>query len=463
MPDTPETKTAGTQIADAVEKFNTTVGDLKKDIDGLKKDIEEKSKVQSPWGAGVAPAVILGELPNNSKPFSFGRLVKARIAVANNQSPDEVAKTEMDFCRRTASAFGWEGSMAVPLGASYLEDSGDSSLAKEWRQMDSSRGVLDYDELAKVYQSLGKDLTFRTATTGGTLVSMPAQGELIELLRATSWSTRAGFREVPLPAQGAMRFPRVTSGVTISSYAESEAATESTPGTSDVELEAKGYTGLVEVTEQFLKFADTVAGDAFVRQEMTADMNLKVDRDLIDGPGGKSIQGLINYSGITTHDASTLGANGNTLEPVDIDVLIAKMADANTPVDSGTTLVMRNRLWAALKHRADTNGRPKFVWGAEAYGGGRVQQTFSGYPVVTSSQIPATRVKASSGATLTMVMAVIGSEILMGRAGAIEIKMTDSHGSNFASGIMTLRGTLYCDAVPRHESSIGLIDTLLPS
>lgn len=456
-----EQKNAGQQLADQIEKFASTVESLDTKVSELQKEVAEKDDVKSPWGAGVAPAVIVGELPNNSRPFSFGRLVKAQVAAARGESPDEKAKTEMDFCRRVGAVF--EKPMAVPLSGDYLSDAGDSSLAKEWNEMQGARGHLDHDELGKIYSALGKDLTFRTATTGGTMVSMPRQGELIELLRASSWTSRAGFREVPLPPNGSIRYPRVTSGVTISSYAESEASTESTPGTSEVLMEAKGYTGLVEITEQFLKFADTVAGDAFVRQEMSLDTVLKYDRDIIDGPGGKSIQGLINYSGITSVTAATTGANGNTLKPVDLDTLIATMADANVPVERGAVFLMRNKLWSALKHRETTAGYLISEAATQAYAGGPVMARFSGYPVIGSSQVPTTRVKASSGATLTLVLGVVGSEILMGRSGAMEIKMTDSHGSNFSSGILTLRGTVWLDVVPRHEASIGVIDSLLNS
>jgi len=70
------------------------------------------------------------------------------------------------------------------------------------------------------------------------------------------------------------------------------------------------------------------------------------------------------------------------------------------------------------------------------------------------------RVKGS-GTTLTHVLAGIGSELFVGRSPMVEVKVTDSHGSNFSSGIFTMRGTHWIDAVPRHEESFGLIDQLV--
>lgn len=459
MSDTEPKKDAGQQLAETLEKVNSTVEGLESKVDTLSKEIEEKSKAQ-PFLGGHAPGFYMGESPNSSKPFSFGRLVKAQVAMSRGEDPGEVAKNEMDYCRRLGKVY--DKQFCVPLSDVYIAEDGDNDLAKEWRDMQSAQRPLDYGEMQALYGAMAKDLTFRTSSTGGTMVSMPRQGELIELLRANSWTSQAGFREVPLPPNGSIRYPRVTSGVTISSYAESEASTESTPGTGELLMEAKGYTGLVEITEQFLKFADSVAGDAFVRQEMAMDTVLKYDRDIIDGPGGKSIQGLISYSGITTHTASTVGANGNTLDAEDLDLLVATMADADVPVELGVSLVMRNKLWAALKHRENTDGQTVFVAGTEAYGGGVPQPTFSGNRVIRTSQVPNTRVKGS-GTDLTLVLAVIGREILMGRSGAMEIKMTDSHSSNFASGIVTLRGSVYLDCVPRHEESIGVVDQLLNS
>ena len=214
------------------------------------------------------------------------------------------------------------------------------------------------------------------------------------------------------------------------------------------------------MTEEFMRFSTSIAADAFVRDEMTKDITLKVDKDICDGPGGAFIQGLIRYSGIKSHTASTVGANGNTLEPKDPELLLAKIADDNAPVGSGTFLTMRNLIWAALKYREDSNGQPKFRAAALAYGDGGVRESIGGHPVFTTTQVNNVRAK-SSGTDLTYVLGGVPSELFIGRSPMMEVKVTDSHGSNFASGIFTMRGTHYIDAVPRHEASFGLIDQLV--
>ena len=197
--------------------------------------------------------------------------------------------------------------------------------------MKASLEGLDPDE----WRSIRKDLSANTATTGGTLVALPSQGELIELLRAQEVFSRVGAREITLPPQGSIRFPRHTSGITIGSFAEGATVTESTPGTGELLLQAKAYSGLVDVPEELMKFATSVSVEAWLREQFVRDLSLQTDSDMISGAGGTGIQGVINYSGLRTVTASTTGGNGDTLDPEDPVRLPADIADQNAPVDQG--------------------------------------------------------------------------------------------------------------------------------
>lgn len=459
-----EERDAATALVETIEAVKSEVASLKKGQDEVREELKKASSVAAPpWMTG-APALVFGER-SNSRPFHFGRLFKGLVAKAQGQDDwRECAKNEIEFCERLAKANGETG-FFIPLSSDYLTDDGSANdtLRKEWKGMVAATVAPDADEYAYMMSRIGKDMTYRTATTGGTLVAEAAQGELIELLRATSLFGRIpGVREVPIAPQGATRYPRVTSGTTITAYAESEAVTESTPGTGEVVLQAKKYAGMVDFTEEFVKFATSVSADAFIRGELAADYELKVDRDTIDGPGGKRIQGLIGYSGVSTHTATT-GSNGNTLEPEDLDMILATIASANVNVDNDFFFAMRPKLWSGQKSRSDSAGMPKFQSYIQSIGGGRVAPVYSGYPVFTTTQIPNTRVKGSSGATLTLVLAGVGNELMIGRSGMVEMSVTNSDGTNFQNGIMTMRLTGYTDRAPRHEEAFGLIDQLLES
>tara|TARA_R110000824_G_scaffold172833_3_gene350806 strand:+ start:4667 stop:6088 length:1422 start_codon:yes stop_codon:yes gene_type:complete len=462
-----DAKDQASAIVETLDSMTGAIDKLAKSQSDLDAKIEQSAKVVPAWMQN-APAVTVGERAGASRPFSFSRLaVGLAKQAAKDESWKEDAKLEMGFSQALGSKLGFGmGRVAVPIGAEYMSDElGLTELRKEWTDMDHGLEGFDPEEMRWMADKLdlNKSMSFRTHTSGGTLVDFPEQGELIDLLRNTSiFGQISGISNVQLPQQGSIRYPRVSSGVTVASYAEVETTSESTPGTDEVTLEAKKYAGLVKMSEEFMKFATSVSADAFIRSEMTQDINLQVDADIVNGGGGKEIHGLINYSGITTHTASTTGANGDTLEPADLDILLAKMADSNAPTDRGVFIALRNRLWASLKHREDSNGRPKFLASAQAYGGGRVQKVMSGEPVYTSTNIPNTRAK-SSGTDLTLVLAGVSSELYLGRAGAMEIMMTNSDGSDFQTGKFTLRGVHYVDAAPKHEVSFGLIDQLLQS
>ncbi len=434
---------------------------IAKSVESLTKLVEEKSKVETVFkGFGRAPGLIVGESPNSSKPFSVARLAKGLMAPMTGLNPSEDSKNDLDFARRVGTAMGKSG-FFVPLSAGLLDldDPAQSTIAKEWQQMESSRNSFSLDE--DLYQRIVKDLTAGTATTGGTFVPGPARGELIDLLRQQSlFEQIPGVSSITLPSQGSMEFPTVTSSATTSAYAEAVATSASTPGTGLLKMEAKGYSGLINLTERFLMFAGTMEGDAFARRELAYSSQLKVDRDIIDGPGGTFIKGIITYSGITTQTATTVATNGNTLEAEDIDLLIAKMAEANVPTTGQAVVAIRPKAWTGLKYRQDSAGLPFFVAASTAYGGNSTILQYAGYKVVMNNQVSNTRRKGT-GTDLTFVLAFVPSEIVIGRVGAMEMKMTGSDGTNFQSGTMTLRGTQFVDAIPKHVESIGLIDQVI--
>ena len=455
-------------LVSTLEKLGESAAAMQKSLAEQNDKIEKLSATAAPpWMSG-APAVTVGERAGASRPFSYSRLALGLAKMnANDESWREQSKLEVEFCRQLGARSGIVGArFAVPIGSEFLtEESGFSDLRKEWSDMGGNLNGFDPDEMKWMADQLGlqKSMSFRTHTAGGTLVDFPERGELIDLLRNTSiFGQIPGITEVPMPQQGSISYPRVTSGVTISSYAESEAVSDSTIGTDDVTLELKKYAGMVKLPEEFLKFATSVASDAFVRGEMSQDATRQIDADIVDGGGGKRIHGLINYTGITTHSAGTPGTNGDTLEPGDVEYLLAKMADANAPVDRGVFIAMRNRLWTGLQFREDTNGRPKFNASAQSFGGGRPQKQLSGESVYLSNNIPGTRAKGT-GTDLTLVLAGVPSELYLGRGGIMEIMMTNSDGDDFGKGKYTLRGVHYVDCVPKHEVSFGMIDQLLQS
>ncbi len=489
---TEASKSTADKIVAAVTDISKRLEDFeKKDeerYDKLEKKIEEASKPNYRYGIpnGNVHGLIKGESPNNSRPFSFMRLGIALAKKAGHEMNwADYAKTEVDICKRLAGAYaahGYAGEMCAPLATELMPERDtemadgttlpgiDVNLIKECRDiMADSMSGFDPDELEwlqkRGHVPIRKDLSANTATTGGTLIAMPAQGELIDLLRGVEVFPRVGAREIDLPPQGQIRFPRVTSGVTIAAYAEGATVSESTPGTGALELAAKAYSGLVDIPDELMKFATSVAVEAWLRGEMVLDLGLQVDSDRIAGAGGTAIQGIINYSGFRTVIASTPGATGDTLDPEDPSRLFADIADQNAPVDRGFFYAMTNTLWGGITTRRLDQGSGAgtgafaFNVGANQVGGGPIRTVLNGHQVVGSTQIPTDRVK-SSNSSLTLLLAGVGSDYMIARAGIIDIAMTNSDDVKFTQRISTMRATQYTDGGPLHENSFGMIDDI---
>ena len=496
-------KSASEQIAEVFGEMTTVVKSLKDDIANVKEDVKKAAEVRYPFGSpgGVAP----GHAPNGivdpdrmSRPYSLMLVAKRlRMQRNNDQGWQNVAKNEANLSEELQKAYygqaKWQdyssGEFIVPLGTDLMpfedrvvEKEGGGTvvvagvpqeLRKRCRDM-MIGGAADLDEIAWLEKRMGypllkgasfgvsKDLSANVGTAGGTLVAEAAQGELIGVLRAQEVVSRVGARQIDLPPQGSINFPRVTASVTVSATTEAATVAESTPTTGQLKLVAKPYSTFTDIPEELFMFA-SVSVDAWLRTEMTREAALKIDRDAINGAGGSAIQGLINYSGVNLRVASTTGANGDTLDPEDLILLLGDIADQNAPVDQGFFYLLTNSLWAGFSTRkASSSGEFMFSISTAAAGGGRPQMALNGNLVVGTTQVPTNRVKGS-GTTLTLALAGVGSEIIIARAGVISIKMTDSDGTKFQQRLSTMRCTQYADLGPAHEQSFGFIDDLLNS
>ena len=482
---TTATQTATTQVATLTPEealrqnaaFDATVATLTKSMTDLARTVEDAAKPQS-------PNLRKGESIMSSRPFSYGRLIKAVVRQKEGDRQfDNHSKIEMELCGRLKKAYdemygqGASGlsQFCAPLSTALMPEDwsetgadADSvkdmpgipaALVKEIKQHFSIKPYRDDAELAH-YGLLRKDQLRDNPLLGGTLVPLAAQGELIEVLRNSMCFTRApGVRIVPLPPGGSIRYPRQTSSTSISGYSEGSTITESTLGTDAITMTAKSYRGLVDVTDELLRFAGNVSVEALIREDLAEQVARQTDRDMIDGPGGTRMLGVLQYTGIQTHTASTTATNGDTILPDDPQLLYGKMADANAPVDRGFVFAMRPRLWTGITTRKDSQLRFVFDWAAANSG---APAALFGHQVIQSTNIPNTRIKAS-GVDLTLLLAFVPSEILVGQAGVLDFAMTDSDSSKFTQAIKTVRCITYIDCILRHDIGVGIVDQLLNS
>ena len=433
--------------------------------------------------APEAPAIRKGESIMTSRPYSYGRMMLALVRKnAGEQDFGNHSKVELElasklrkesdamcsgnsgysqFCAPLSSAFmpiSWKESGATNAEGGDLDLPGFTrELVKEVQDHFVSAPEIDPDEVRRL--GIRKDAMVRNdALYGGSLIPLAQQGELIEVLRNSMAVARMpGVRMVPLPPQGSIRYPRQTSATSISAYSEGATITGSRMGTGAVLLNAKSYRGLVDVTDDLLRFAGNVSVEGLIRQDLAEQTALVVDRDMLEGQGGTQILGLLNIPSIQTKTASTVGSNGNTLHPEDIINLIAQMAGANAHTDRGVSILMRPELLALIGTHRVTGQEFSF---SSAFQNTAFGTSLWGYSITQATNVSKTRRKGS-GTTLTYVLTVVPSEILIGQSGVIDFAMTDSDASKFQTATKTVRVITYTDLGVRHENGVGLIDQLL--
>lgn len=353
-------------------------------------------------------------------------------------------------------------SFLVPLASAHLpvfEPQGQRLQSELRQKMTAHAGKFDPDEADWIGRKLGrfarKALGTETDSAGGTFVPLPMLGELVDLQRNLEAFAAAGAKEVALPPNGRVQFPKLTAGSTAYWVGEGSAISPTQPTTGNLDLQAKKLGVLVQLNNELLRFASPSA-EGLVRFDMARAAALKADLAMLEGSGGTQIKGVITYPDVGTHTASTVGGDGNTFTPEDVALMEAKLPDA---VDAPTAWVMRKTLYAALANRRADGATGSFLFRpAGSAAAGRPPELF-GTRVVRSSQVSATRSKGES-TDLTYLLLGYFPDWIVARMGVMEF-LASGHGDTALQNDMTyLRGIQHIDAGPRHAASFVVCDQL---
>ncbi|HVK08991.1 MAG TPA: phage major capsid protein [Gemmataceae bacterium] len=358
-------------------------------------------------------------------------------------------------------------SFLVPLSTNHLPafEPRGARLRDEIRQkMTAHADRFDPDEAAWIGRRLGyrtKALNTLSDLAGGSLVPLPMLGELIDLQRNMEAFAGAGAQEVALPPNGRLQFPKLTGGSTAYWVGEGTAVTESEPTTGNLDLQAKKLGVFVKVNNELMRFASPSA-EGLVRYDMARVAALKADLAMLEGTGGTQIKGLLTYSGVTTHTASTVGANGNTFEAQDVAGMEGKLPDA---VSAPTAWLMRKTMYAALMNRrADAvsaaDGKGAFLFHPSRQAADAPPTELYGTKVVRTAQISNTRVKGASS-NLTYIVLGYFPDWIVSRLGVMEFLASGLGDTALQNDQTYLRGIQHIDAGPRNAASFVLCDQLV--
>ncbi len=358
-------------------------------------------------------------------------------------------------------------SFLVPLATDHLpafEPRGQRLRAEIRQKMLAQHDRFDLDEARWIGRRAGihtKALGTVSDLAGGSLVAPSMLGELIDLQRNMEAFAGAGAQEIALPPNGRIQFPKLTGGSTAYWVGEGTAITDNDPATGNLDLQAKKLGVFVKMNNELLRFASPSA-EGLVRFDMARVAALKSDLAMLEGTGGTQIKGLLTYSGVTAHTASTVAANGNTFEAQDVALMEGKLPDA---VASPTAWLMRKTMYAALMNRradavtaADQKGA--FLFHPARHAADAPPTDLYGTKVVRTSQVSATRTKGASS-NLTYVVLGYFPDWIVARLGVMEFLASGLGDTALQNDQTYLRGIQHIDAGPRNAASFVWCDQVV--
>jgi HK97 family phage major capsid protein len=320
-----------------------------------------------------------------------------------------------------------------------------------------------------------KTMVTTSETTGGSLIAPPAFGDLIELQVYGSILQRAGCRNIPLPPQGSLVYPRIAGTATSYWQGEPGADTASDVATGALNLTAKTLATLVNVSIQLATFG-TVNVEAEIRSAMALASSQKKDVTcLYSGVGGTSpvglklyprqtawVQGTNKVITYTPQGPSDGATNGYYLQPQDVPRMARSLPDM---LDTGYTWVMTTQLLATMEStRADAitaaDHQGPFVFPITRSPGDYLNPQLSGGKVIASRLVPS----ATLG-TGTVYPVICGKfdDYIMAQAGVGLLDTNTQGDAYWTTNLQGLRLIEFLDAAPRQESSFVFADSVLAS
>lgn len=447
----------------------------------IAKALDAKGAVNKSIVNPDVPHIRVGEDPLSSRPMY---MFKAALVATKNLLPED-AKLELEFSgklkKALADCYGGKqaqygaNAVLVPLSWAHLPEElqRDSDLVPYRKSLHAAVAHLDPDEMvcrksvevldpklrSRIYKTA---MSYTNQTTGGALVAPEAFGDLITILRNKAVLPNIGARNVPLPAQGSIRYPRQTGVSTTYQVPENTAGTESNPSFDDIVLEPKQFICLVRASNQLLTFSPGLA-EATIREDMAEQAALTFDLAGLEGTGGPNrVKGIINQDGITTVTAKVTGTNGDSWTPVDTARMLRAAMQRNSDVK---TWVMRPDMWLGITEtRADAvtpgDAQGNYLFNMLREFSADFGDNLRQRKVVTSNQVSAARTKGSAS-NLTYILGLDGQEVIVGMHGAMVLDANPWETTAYQSNQTLMRAILFGDVQVRRGAGVVLMDDLI--
>lgn len=272
------------------------------------------------------------------------------------------------------------------------------------------------------YEVQKRDLSVGTANAGGYLVATDnLPGSFIDLLRNRALVTSLGAVMMD-GLVGNITVPKQTAaGTGYWLSTETTDITESQLTVGQLPMSPKTVGALTEIT-RLLMLQSSPSVEALVMNDLSKVLALAIDKAALAGAGsGGEPTGIIGTSGVGAVTGTSLAYAGVVEFQTDVDgsnALAENSAYVTTPAVAG--LMMQ-------RQRFSSTDTP--LWEGKVRDG-----VMGGYRAASTNQMPSAKM-------------IYGdfSQLVIAAWGVLELKASESHGTNFANGLTTIRAMASVD------------------
>jgi HK97 family phage major capsid protein/HK97 family phage prohead protease len=304
------------------------------------------------------------------------------------------------------------------------------------------QAVLGKDEAAMRYckeQGLIRAHSGEVNSTGGALVPTEFENAIIDL-RVEYGVFRANANVVPMSSDVKIR-PRRNSGLTAYFVGSGDAITESEKTWDNVSLVAKKVGVLAKYESELNEDAIISIADDLVN-EIAYAFAQKEDECGFNGDGTSTFGGIVGVreklkglSGTIANIAGLQVASGNAYS----EILLADLQGLIGRLPQFARRAGGNKFYCSQQFYATVLTKLAQAVGGVTYSeiSGALQPTFFGVPVEITEVMPS----VAADSQVCLLYGNLAMAAMMGDRRGVEISMSDSHSTDFASDVMAVRGT----------------------
>lgn len=278
---------------------------------------------------------------------------------------------------------------SIDRGAQRITDGIEAEMSQELAQRKLGTYMVEgfgvpFDILASPAM-MTRDLNVNTFSQGGATVQSSVSPSIIPIMRNKAACIRMGAT-VLTGLTSNLSFPRQTSAATVSALAETATGTKSNPTFDQVMLSPKRTGAIIEYSRQ-LVLQSSVDVENWLREDLLAQIGIKLDYFLLNGQGAQSEPlGILNTPGI---GSVTFGGTATWSKVLDFENALAT-ANADQDMKPGwitTPSVRKSWKNTAVALAGATTVSAKPLWERGMFNDGTTDGLVNDFRATATNQI----------------------------------------------------------------------------